>query len=217
MEVDSDRQPNRVASSESRGESSVGNLQPNRVASSESRGASSSQPKSKANAKPKSGKRTWPESREKNRLRPVPEGDSDAEPATEEWAKAHGLNRREARETEDGINQACRTKNSGYPCSSCSEKFVFSEICPLYPDWFNWQGNFIQVCFPCVQTVTGPATPWTITSEEIPEGEGAVRLAGMASASASSGEGHPPPPYSATEEFAIAPYKDLASMVWKVP
>ena len=91
----------------------------------------------------------------------------------------------------------------------------------MYPGWFNWQGSFIQVCFPCVQTVTGPATPWTITSEEIPEGEGAVRLAGMVcavnTAAASSGEGHPPPPDSATEEFAIVPYNDLASMAWKVP
>ena len=88
-------------------------------------------PRVKAKPKPKAG-RTRPETQPKNRMQPTAEGDSDAEPAQEDWAQAQNLNRREARETQDGINQACRDRSATYTCSSCLEKFYFSEICPLY-------------------------------------------------------------------------------------
>ena len=81
----------------------------------------------------------------KNRLvnEAVP-GTADAAPAPQSWAKGQGLNKRQANEVEAMVEQTERNSHKSYHCSSCQVPQYYSEICPLYPEHFSWQGTLFR-------------------------------------------------------------------------
>ena len=78
------------------------------------------------------------------------------------------LKGKQAKEVDKMVDRALAEETPwGYPCSSCCEGgFPMSKLMPLYPEHLSWQGNWIVVCFDCVQCKSGPPRPWLPSSEK---------------------------------------------------
>ena len=76
-----------------------------------------------------------------------------------DWASGAGLNKRQEEVVEELVDEHRKVKGKSYVCSSCGEAQNFSDICPLFPKWLNWQSDFVQICFECAMCRSGPKGP----------------------------------------------------------
>ena len=138
------------------------------------------------------------------------------------WASKEGLTKRQAEDIEIEVDKKIRVSNRDYACSCCNEKFFLSEILPLYPGWFNWQGSFVQLCFECCQARRGPPGPLRIMTGETKNG--AAKLGPMATnkmLGADSQDLAAPARRSGeieSNEWALVPYNpSLDCLEWVTP